>query len=241
MECWVGVELWAAQRASLWTGSLVTDTAIWFLTAGIVLFFGVSDASRHRHHFRRKARETLSSTALIQGYVSLATLPFWSEFALQPLFFVAGGLAAISATRREDRVGKQFAVVALVVLGVAYLINATVAIASRWNVTDKFDLVRQLLLPVWLTVGLLPFVYALALYAAYGRAFLDLRLMQAFVEDPYPHSRVALLLGFNVHLDGLGYFASPWPQRLLTATSFEAARDVVRDFRALKQSQHVPT
>ena len=42
-----------------------------------------------------------------------------------------------------------------------------------WNVINKANLLRTFLLPLWLVVGLTPYVFLLALVAGYSELFFD--------------------------------------------------------------------
>jgi hypothetical protein len=51
------------------------------------------------------------------------------------------------------------------------------SLVHNWGTTDKGGLLRQLALPVWLTVGTLPFVYALGLLETYRSTSPSFNLM----------------------------------------------------------------
>ena len=70
MVAWVSLEVWAGARFSLWMPDLATDTVLWFVTAGLVLFSSVTNVGSEQHFFRTKALATMRVTAVVQGYVS---------------------------------------------------------------------------------------------------------------------------------------------------------------------------
>ena len=63
---------------------------------------------------------------------------------------------------------------------------------------------RQLGLPLWLTIGAVPFIYVLALYATYESAFTRLALAARNGATRPIYVRLALLVGFNFHVHDLG-------------------------------------
>src|SRR5207245_5470865 len=70
----------------------------------------------------------------------------------------------------------RFAAWLQVLIGVTVISSAIVKTAAHYSEVGNFDTVRQLLLAPILSVLLVPFVYALGLYARYELLFLRLRL-----------------------------------------------------------------
>ena len=56
--------------------------------------------------------------------------------------------------------------------GWAMLFYVGASLLNNWDALDKHHLVRQFAMPIWLTIGALPFIYFLGLWAAYEKAFI---------------------------------------------------------------------
>src|SRR4051812_574474 len=64
LAAWVIGLVYGASEAGLWSGDRVTDTAFWFVTAGLVLFGRFDKVSEEPHFLRRAALATLELSAL---------------------------------------------------------------------------------------------------------------------------------------------------------------------------------
>jgi hypothetical protein len=236
MVAWVSLEVWAGARFSLWMPDLATDTVLWFVTAGLVLFGSVTNVGSEQHFFRTKALATMRVTAVVQGYVSLVTFPLVVELLLQPIAGLLGAMSFVASMRDEYRPMRRVVSGVIGLVGLSLLIYVTATLLVTWHGSDKPALMRQLGLPLWLTIGAVPFIYVLALYATYESAFTRLALAARNGATRPIYVRLALLVGFNFHVHDLGNFYGPWPERLLSARSFPDARGVIRRFRKTQRS-----
>ena len=63
---WVVGLVVLASRVGIWDGDRITDTAFWFVTAGLVLFGRSLNVSKEHHFVRRTALATLKLSALVE-------------------------------------------------------------------------------------------------------------------------------------------------------------------------------
>src|SRR5207247_10373696 len=145
---------------------------VWFFAKAVVLFRNPNDAYENPHFFRRKALTVLGVGAFLQAYTELVVLPLWAEIAMQPVFFALVGVSVVAAKDEKQLPAKRLVDGLLGLAGLALVLRVTYRLAIGWSGLDKADLGRQMALPIWLTVGLLPFVYAAAVYAVYEVTFL---------------------------------------------------------------------
>lgn len=226
---WVALEAWLGSRARLWDVNLITATCVWFVTTGAVLFYNVQDVFRRGRFFRTKAVAVLRLSSLVEFYLNLYVLGFVAELFLQPFLAFLAMLQVVAGLEDRHRsvkglVDRLMALIGLVFLG--YVLARTM---SGWRELDAPNLLRQLLLPVWMTVGLLPYIYLVGLYAAYELAFQRID-WKAAGQQRLP-AKLALLTSFHVRARDLRTFAGPWQMRISAAATFREARDVIREFR----------
>ena len=100
---------------------------------------------------------------------------------------------------------------------------------SNWGKIDKHTLLLQLALPIWLTIGLLPFIYIFTLYANYESAF---RWINRETSDWRVRWRAKLALVTKLHLRARDThaFTWNWSKQTVSAENFAAARQVVAQF-----------
>lgn len=91
---------------------------------------------------------------------------------------------------------------------------------------------------VTFTVGLLPFLFAINLYAAYGRAF---RIVgsQTTMFRARQRARIAIALTLHFRAHDVAQLRHYWMRRIVDAKTLGAARSVVREFeRSLRHREH---
>src|SRR5207237_846929 len=126
-------------------------------------------------------------------------------------------LSVIAGTDQKTRAVKRLIDALTALVGFALLAFVTVGLIANWRQLDWPGTLRRLILPIWLTLGLLPFLYVLSLFSNYEQAFLQLRWASS---DPRAirRAKLALLTDLNVHPRLVGKFVIPWSTRLTEAS-----------------------
>ncbi len=115
-------------------------------------------------------------SVILQLLANLFPLSFRWELLLIPLVAFLALLAAVAGRTPEHRPVKTGAEVVLVGLSLTFVVTALVRIVRTYDGADYVQLVRNLAMPVWLTVGVVPALYLLYLLAAYEVACSPWRL-----------------------------------------------------------------
>jgi len=222
--------VWAAANIGLWVGGLIVPTVAWFVAVGLVLLFNRVSKPEAPRFLRTTAKSVLGIGALIGFFTNLFSLSFLGELTLQPTIVFLALLALVAHRDPDHRPAERLAEVLLVAIGVALITFSTVQIIRQWDILDLRLLALEFALPVWLTAGVLPFVYVMAFYSAYESAFL--RVNHA-VGDRRGRMRakLAALLTCRHHLRDADALTFYWAQQAGEATSLSGAREVLREFR----------
>jgi hypothetical protein len=158
-----------AARAGLWESELTSDTVVWAL-ASFALLFNSERILEDKNFLRQKVALALRATILIEVFVNLVVFPLPVELVLVPFVTLLAMLSAFSGTKPEyAQVGKLVDSL-LGWIGIALLAFVAISLVVDPSRLDGTTGLR-FLLPVWLSLGLLPYSYLVALYAGYERAF----------------------------------------------------------------------
>jgi len=229
MGIWVGMELSWGTRSNLWTTSLTTDTMLWLFTSGMLLLGNYEDAAE-RGFVRRVAFQTLGVTALIQTYVNAVVMPLALELLLQPVAFVLGALGVLSARSADYKTARRPIALLTGLVGVGLLVFVSATLVATWGSANKNELLREAGLPIWLTIGFIPFVYAFAVFAGYEAAFVRIDMARS-PSRSRRGPKLALLFGLGVNARLIRQFVGRWPYRLTSASSFSSRRRLLRNFK----------
>jgi len=237
---WTAVVVWAGWRISIWDAALTTTTVIWFLTAGVVLFGRAASktALTDPHFLRGTVSALLSMAAFLGAYVSLVTFPLWAEVILQSVLVIASLLYAF--TSRESRyAGCVKGLLGLfIAAAIAQLSYVTLNLVVNWSTTDWRSLLAGVLLPLWLTVGMLFLVYPLAFYSAYQGAVTRVavaRLPGELSRTERIRIWLALMAELRLHPADIKSVDGVWAGRLAGSQAFAEALAVVRELRVTRR------
>ena len=221
------MEAGLAARLVEWTPGLTKGTVIWFLTCGVVLFGGF-EAARDPRFLRRKVLDAIELPVFVSFYLDLYPLSYLAELLLQP---VLGVLVAAPLVLKRGGADKQVRAVLDVVTAsvVLYLLaQTTLELVRDRAAWDGSNLITEALLPVYLSIGALPFVLALGAYATYELVWVRLQLH----DDLTPQGRRrALLATLMTHKLDLGSVASAphyWLREAAATSNLRMARRVMR-------------
>jgi hypothetical protein len=222
--------IYLAHSIGLWRMTLLKETLIWFFLPGLALFSNFGRISEGKRIIGKTAGKLLIATILIEFFMNLFVLAAWAEIALQILLFLIVVLLPVAQANPDARnvVGPLEMLRAIVGFSLAgYIIWQLV---FRWNQLDKSELLLELVLPLWLTVALLPFVFLMGALSAYQNAF---NQIDRFTDDPRRRRRakLALVATYIGRIKQVGSFGRAWGREATEAESFTESRDVVRRYR----------
>lgn len=223
--------VWGAMRVGLWSQALLAATLLWFVFAGLALFFKLNEAGKDKHFFRKTALATLGVGAFIEFFVNIKTFSLPVELILAPIITLLVGVQIVAKGNREHAAARRLVEGLLGVIGVVLLSITIIDLARNWEDQDPTLLWQSLALPVWLTVGALPLIYLLSLYSGYELAFRHMELRNND-KKPSLRSRLAVLVGLRGRVRNVNAFAGFWPGRVVEQQhSFSKALEQVREFK----------
>jgi hypothetical protein len=104
-----------------------------------------------------------------------------------------------------------------------------VNLASGWSELDKGHILRLLVLPLWLTLGVIPYLYLLALWIGFEHAFLRINL----ASDNGPsrqRSKLALIAALHGRAAKAHAFGGGWAREITESSGYVEAWRVGRRF-----------
>lgn len=144
-------------------------------------------------------------------------------------------LSAVASADEKLASVKNFIDGLLGFLGLAIIALTAINLIGNWGDLDKAHLLRQLALPLWLTLGVIPYLYLLALWSGYEQAFIRINVSS---EDPRARFRakLALIVALHGRAAKANAFFGGWGRRITEADGFGAAWRVGREF--LRAEKH---
>ena len=237
MFAWIGCELCVGNWLSLWSTALAKGTVLWVVGTAIVLFFNCPQVSSDPPHFvKQTMSQVVGVVVFVEFFINLYVMSLPVELVLQPVILILTLCATVGSFKPEHRSAKMLCEGLLAVGGVALFIFVVRRIYVGWSEIDAHALLLDFALPVWLTLGLLPFVYFMSLVAAYDSVF---RRINSSTPDGRARwrARAALFTSFHICVRTLNQFHTYWIGRLAAVSTFAEARKVIAEFRQQLQER----
>lgn len=228
-----------AHRLHFWNNQLIKATAIWMFGPAIVLFFGFADIGKKPHFFRRALIATLSYTVLLEFFMNLYVFSFKVEFFFVPLVTILVFMSFVAGMKQETVAAKRFIDTFIALTGGLLFLYVIVKVVANWHQIDKLREIRELALPVWLSIGALPFVYLLSLAANYELAFMRIKFR---VDDRRVRHKIelALVSALHVRTHAVANFGGAVLMEITATSTFAEARQVIKKWRQSVNSTRLP-
>lgn len=198
---WIAYALWIALFILLadyfghWQPSMTKATLVWSATVGISTLAGFTEA-QSLGYFKSAVLNLFRVLVIFEYFLGFATFPIWVEFPLQ--FFIFFFLVASIIASDYQKRWSQISLGSFILLLLAMVANSVLAIYTATNL-DWGLILRQISLPVILTLWVLVLVLPLSIYAAYEVVFGKMGILRN-KESGLWKAKLGLLLALRHHL-----------------------------------------
>ena len=230
VSVYVGFLVIGGYRLGWWDISLTTDTAFWMVASGVVLFFNSGDAIKKPRFFSRTVRKLIGWTVVTEFLVGLTTGPLWLEMLLPLALTPVVILHDWGEARGGDKRATSCLGWLLSTVGLTMILVSAWSLVRNFESLDKTNLVQQLMLPMWLTVGSLPLAFVLGVYMHYETVGIRSRY---FSGSSTAHWFQIWLAVFREHGFRATQFDEVLPHmpRIARADGYSEARKAIQEIR----------
>lgn len=165
------------RELTIWDFSLYKDFIYWFLTTGLLLFFGVSNLKNYKD-FTKIILTAISLTIILEFIVNFYNFPLIWELILIPSLTFMSVLSVFADLKKDDsntKIVARFLKNVLAIIGFGILFYNSYKLVVDY--ADFFTLsnLKSFLLPPIFTLLFLPIIYYTVLYIKYETVFGNLR------------------------------------------------------------------
>lgn len=173
---YVSLILFLLYKLELWNFSLLKDTLFWFFTTALVLLFNINKA-KTSGYFKNIIKENIKWAIAVEFIVNFYTFSLLKELVLVPsMIFLASIQAVASTDKKNIQVSKLLGNILsfIGILLIAFIVYKTF---TNYQEILTFHTLFSFLLPPFLTVLLIPFLYLLAIYMNYEELFVRIKFL----------------------------------------------------------------
>lgn len=214
--------------------SQVFETLFWTLGTAIGAVFNHEQALHGERFFRRWLLSSLQLAVLIEFAANIYAFDLVVELVLVPVATMLVMFVAVAAMKPEHAQVKSLFDGVTAAFGFGLLGFAAIRTVDDPRAAFNADNLRDFSTPVLLSIGFLPFVYAVAILAAYGSAF---SRIDGVGGDAPPRrnrrrAKLVVMRSFGLRARGLRRLTFYWQARVAAARSWAEAVEVIHEYRA---------
>ncbi len=185
LALYISTVLYVLSELSIWNTEMLKVTIYWIFGWSVVAFINSGKLLQKKGYLRSIFKDIFNITVLIAFFVNLYTFPLWFELLLVPFAVTLGTLTFFSSTKEEYKIVYKFLNYVQITFGTAVLVfcvsNALINIQTIAN----WSVVVELLLPVYMSILLLPFLYAMSWYSRYEQVIIRQRHARKSLPEQY--------------------------------------------------------
>lgn len=208
MALYMSLILYLLSFMELFNVNLIKDAIFWFIIGAIPLFLKANDINKkYKNFFRKNTFECFALPAIFSFLINFYTFNVIIELILIPILIFIMLSIAVSKTNEKYKPTEKFFSAILVIIFVCLFLNFISSLSINLNRFLNINTLITFILPAILTITLLPYIYALALYIEYDTFYMRLKLI---INDSKTHKYVfkKVFKKYNLHLFGLFTFLS---------------------------------
>jgi hypothetical protein len=184
----------------LWTTANLKTTILWVITVGMVRLFQANKIDEDERFFWNSLKETLAFTVIVEFLISTYTFSLWAELLLLPFLVFLTALTTVAKSQPGSIQVVTLIEWLLAIIGFWLLGHAAFEAIGHYHELGTVDTVRELILPILLSLMILPLLYALNIYMVYERIFI---MLQFSIKDSKlrQYAKRRALLDFRADID----------------------------------------
>lgn len=232
---YVGGVVFLGWLAGLWETDLVVDTVVWLFGPAFGLLLSMSRVG-DPSFFGRAVLTTIRVTVLIEFLVNLFVFSLPVELILQPVLTFLVLLSAVAGMKQEFQSVRRGLDVLLALIGMGLTAYVVYRLVRDWETFEPLGSLRLLVLPVWLTLTVIPFIYLYGAFAIYQAAFMRMAGVGR-ESEPQWRARLGLVSVLHFRLRLVGEFHGYWASQAASAKSLGHARQAVKGFLSTRREE----
>lgn len=228
---WVAAFVLAAQRLGLWKTTLIGETALWFIITGVGgMFMSLTRLGSDQGFFTHMLARIFALSELAAGLVNLFVFPLWVELILTPALAILVGVSVVAKLKPKTQQVDRATQFLLAIAGATFVIYVIAKLALTWSPALGRDVGRALVLPIWLSLSWIPFLFVVSLLMAYEGTFLRIGFSTADA-DAKRRAQRAVITECRLNVHDVAGLQQPWLGRLVRARSNASVRRVLANYK----------
>lgn len=228
MFLYVALIVFLFSKIQLWDISLLKNTIFWLLGTAFVLFMNLNRVHEDDHYFRKIVSDNLKLVLVLVFIINFYTLHLLAELILAPVLFMIVAMSAVAEMKEGYAPVKKLVDFILGAWGIFLVVFALSSVLNDYQNLLTTDNLRTFLLPLYLTLAFLPFLYSFAIFMAYENIFVRLNIsIGKRDEELLRIAKRKMFYTFGFNLGKLNKFSKENTVKLWSLKNEEELREII--------------
>ena len=199
--------------AKYWDFSHLKTTILWFLFSAMAIFVRSDNVENRNKFFKEATLDNFKVTAFIEFFANFYVFNKAIELLFIPITALLGASLALAEHDKKYTSATKVLQYAISIVGTIILIYALNQIIKDYSSFFNMDTLKDVTIPITLSISLLPFIYLLLVYIKFETLFVRLPY---FINDKklLNFTKVQLITRIHLKLSVLEH----WSRELVTFT-----------------------
>ncbi len=232
MFFYVALIVYLFSQIQLWEAVLLKDTIFWLLGTAFVLFMNLNKTSENEHYFKNIISENLKLLLVLVFIINFYTFHLLVELILVPLILFIVMMNAVAESKDEYMPIKKLTDFIMVTWGIFIAVFAIASALGDYHSLLTADNLRTFLLPLFLTLAFLPFLYGFAVFMAYENIFVRLNISVGKRDENLARkAKRKIFRAFGLNLGRLNKFSKENMGKLWSLQNEAKLTEMINKFR----------
>jgi len=157
-----------------WTFDLLKDSIMWLCFTGIVLGFDTATKSKDKDVFKKIIFDNIKVLIILEFIINSYTFSLIGEIIFLPTITFIAMIGVVSKFNKKYSPIKKLTSYIQISIGIVILTSSIIKVFSDFKNFGNLNTLRSFLLPPFLSVSILPFLYLMFIISNYEQLFLRL-------------------------------------------------------------------
>lgn len=167
MAIYVGFLVYFLFDVGLWNTSQLKNTILWFLFVAATSFFTINNINEDANYFKESLKSHIKIIVLLEFIVAFYNFSLLAELVIIPIATFLTALLVYAELKEEHQQVAKLLNNILAILGTLAIFYCFYQLTLNFGNFAKLETLMDFIIPVLLSVLLLPFIYFLSRYALY--------------------------------------------------------------------------
>ncbi len=195
---YVELQILGLVKIGVWETSLLKDTIYWPMFVGFPMLLKSSKIRSEKKYFKSVFKDSIKGIVILEFIANFYSFPLLMELIIIPIMTIVVVSQIYTKDKPEYKAVEKIFRFLTSIFGLTVLIYSTYKIYQGFGEVVNLSTLKSFLLPIFLTITFIPFIYFVALWSLYETMLLRIgHRLKRKKDKRYLKWKIFTKFGFN--------------------------------------------